>query len=69
MAQRKRWGLTVRELAVLALVAKGYTDREIGQELGVAHQTARTYVSRILRKTHSKTRAAAAVKAQRAGLL
>jgi DNA-binding CsgD family transcriptional regulator len=43
-------GLTQRELEVLALVAKGQTNRQIGQALFITPKTAGVHVSRILAK-------------------
>jgi len=42
------FGLTEREQQVLALVARGSTNREIGAELHMAEKTASVHVSRIL---------------------
>ena len=41
-------GLTQREAEVLALVAEGRTNRQIGQELFITPKTASLHVSRIL---------------------
>jgi DNA-binding NarL/FixJ family response regulator len=43
-------GLTQRETEVLALVAAGRTNRQIGQELFITPKTASVHVSRILAK-------------------
>ena len=43
-------GLTQREAEVLALVAEGRTNRQIGQELFITEKTASVHVSRILAK-------------------
>ena len=43
-------GLTHREAEVLALVARGYTNREIAGELVISVKTASVHVSHILRK-------------------
>jgi DNA-binding NarL/FixJ family response regulator len=52
--------LTDREREVLALVAKGASNKEIGQALSISERTARTHVSNILTKVglHSRTQAA-----------
>ena len=52
--------LTEREREVLALVAKGASNKEIGQALSISERTARTHVSNILNKVglHSRTQAA-----------
>ena len=55
------FGLTQRELQVLALIADGATNRQIGASLYMAEKTASVHVSRILAKlgVHSRTQAAA----------
>jgi DNA-binding NarL/FixJ family response regulator len=63
-----RLGLTAREAEVLALVAAGRTNREIGEELFVSDKTASVHVSNILRKLGVTTRVDAAAVAQRLGL-
>jgi DNA-binding CsgD family transcriptional regulator len=63
------FGLTPRELEVLALVARGATNREIGAELFMAEKTASVHVSRILSKLDVRTRTQAAAVAHRAGLV
>jgi DNA-binding NarL/FixJ family response regulator len=55
------FGLTPRERQVLALIAEGATNRQIGASLYMAEKTASVHVSRILAKlgVHSRTQAAA----------
>jgi DNA-binding NarL/FixJ family response regulator len=60
-------GLTPREAEVLALVAAGKTNREIGSELFVSEKTASVHVSNILRKLGVTSRVEAAAVAQRIG--
>jgi DNA-binding CsgD family transcriptional regulator len=62
------FGLTERERQVLALVARGATNREIGSELHMAEKTASVHVSRILAKLDVRTRTEAAAVAHRHGL-
>jgi DNA-binding CsgD family transcriptional regulator len=62
------FGLTPRERQVLALVARGATNREIGLELHMAEKTASVHVSRILAKLDVRTRTEAAAVAHRQGL-
>jgi len=62
------FGLTPRELEVLALVARGATNREIGGELFMAEKTASVHVSRILAKLDVRSRTQAAAVAHRLGL-
>ena len=63
-----RLGLTSREAEVLALVAAGKTNREIGSELYVSDKTASVHVSNILRKLGVSSRIEAAAVAQRVGI-
>ena len=64
---RDPFGLTPRERQVLALVAAGATNREIGATLFMAEKTASVHVSRILAKLDPPKTHAAAV-AHRLGL-
>ena len=59
------FGLTSRERQVLALVAEGATNREIGAQLYMAEKTASVHVSRILSKLNVRTRTEAAAVAHR----
>ena len=60
--------LTERELAVLRLIARGLTNREIGTELVISEKTAKTHVSNILSKLHLADRTRAAIYALKSGL-
>jgi DNA-binding CsgD family transcriptional regulator/tetratricopeptide (TPR) repeat protein len=59
------FGLTSRERQVLALVAEGATNREIGATLFMAEKTASVHVSRILSKLNVRSRTEAAAVAHR----
>jgi ATP/maltotriose-dependent transcriptional regulator MalT len=63
------FGLTPRERDVLALVAAGATNREIGERLHMAEKTASVHVSRILAKLNVRSRTEAAAVAHRQGLV
>jgi DNA-binding CsgD family transcriptional regulator len=63
------FGLTPREHQVLALLAGGRTNREIGQTLYMAEKTASVHVSRILSKLDVRSRTEAAALAHRVGLV
>jgi two-component system response regulator DevR len=58
-------GLSEQELRVLALVAEGKTNREIGETLYLSEKTVRNYVSDILAKLGHTSRAQAAAYAAR----
>ena len=59
------FGLTPRERQVLALLAEGATNRQIGRALYMAEKTASVHVSRILSKLGVRTRTQAAAVAHR----
>jgi DNA-binding NarL/FixJ family response regulator len=61
--------LTSRELDVLRLVAAGKPNKQIAAELSISERTARTHVSRILRKLRLSSRTQAALWAVREGLV
>ena len=60
--------LTEREVAVLRLVARGHSNREIADDLAISEATVRTHVSNILSKLHLASRTQAALYALREGL-
>ena len=53
---------------MLALLAEGMTNREIGETLFMAEKTASVHVSRILSKLDVRSRTQAAALAHRLGL-
>jgi DNA-binding CsgD family transcriptional regulator len=59
------FGLTPRERQVLALIAEGATNRQIGASLYMAEKTASVHVSRILAKLGVQSRTQAAAVAHR----
>ena len=61
------WGLSAREREVLALVADGRTNREIGEALFISTKTASVHVTHILDKLGVSSRTEAALLAARAG--
>jgi DNA-binding NarL/FixJ family response regulator len=62
-------GLSPRETEVLGLVAKGSTNREIGETLHIAENTVKNHLRNILDKLHLNNRAQAAAFAVRHGLV
>ncbi len=63
-----RYGLTARELDVVALVAEGRTNRQIADALFISAKTASVHVSNILAKLAVTNRGEAAAAARRLGL-
>ncbi len=53
--------LGLRERQILRLIADGLTNRQIGEELGLAEKTVKNYVSSLLRKLGLERRTQAAV--------
>jgi DNA-binding CsgD family transcriptional regulator len=61
-------GLSPREAQILTLVARGLSNREIGEELTISEHTAANHIRSILRKTDCANRTEAASYAHRHGL-
>jgi DNA-binding NarL/FixJ family response regulator len=61
--------LSRREAEALALVARGLTNREVAEQLGVAVETVKTLLERSYRKLGVKRRAEAVAEAQKRGLV
>lgn len=68
---RRTWprGLTDREVEVLALIARGHTNREVARQLCLAEKTVGNHVEHIYTKIGSSTRAEASLFAMHHGLL
>ena len=68
---RRTWpgGLTAREVEVLALLARGHSNRQIAQRLVVSPKTAANHVEHIYSKLGVSSRAAATLYATQHGLL
>jgi NarL family two-component system response regulator LiaR len=61
--------LTPREAEVLTLVARGKSNRAIGDQLFIGEETVKTHISNILAKLHLADRTQAAIYALRKGLV
>jgi DNA-binding NarL/FixJ family response regulator len=66
--KRLEW-LTEREREVMALVAAGLSNEEIAERLVISPATAKTHVSRAMRKVHAHDRAQLVVLAYESGLV
>src|SRR5258708_11629351 len=62
-------GLTPRELEVLILIARGASNRQVAQTLGITAKTAGTHIERIYSKTGASTRSTVTLFAMQHGLL
>jgi DNA-binding CsgD family transcriptional regulator/tetratricopeptide (TPR) repeat protein len=62
-------GLSAREVQILTLVARGLSNREIGEALTISEHTAANHIRSILRKTGCANRTEAASYAHRSGLV
>ena len=60
--------LTRREIEVLRVLAKGKSNRDIGENLSITEATVRTHVSNILAKLHLASRTEAALYALKEGV-
>ncbi|MCH8553378.1 MAG: response regulator transcription factor [Natronospirillum sp.] len=61
--------LTPREVEILQGIAKGFTYAELGEWLGISHQTVPVHIKNIYRKLSANNRSEAVYEAQRWGLL
>jgi HD-GYP domain-containing protein (c-di-GMP phosphodiesterase class II) len=62
-------GLTPREMEVLVLIARGASNRQVAQTLGITPKTAGTHIERIYVKIGASTRSTATLFAMQNGLL
>ena len=68
-AGKNTFGLTEREMEVLALIVDGLTNPEIAEKLFITRATAKAHVHSILQKLYVDDRTQAAVTAMREGLV
>jgi DNA-binding NarL/FixJ family response regulator len=68
-APERRYGLTTRELDVLAAVAAGETNRQISQRLNISAQTVKHHLTSIFDKTGTSSRLELAIFALRQNLV
>lgn len=66
---KNTFGLTDREMEVLALIVDGLTNPEIAEKLFISRATAKAHVHSILQKLYVDDRTQAAVTAMREGLV
>jgi DNA-binding NarL/FixJ family response regulator len=61
-AGKKPASLSPREATVLDCLAKGYTYKQIADQMGISIDTIRTYIRRVYEKLHVQSRTEAVVK-------
>ena len=61
--------ITPREMEILQLIARGFTNLQIGAELSIAEGTVKTHVTHIFEKLGASDRTEAVVRAAQIGLL
>lgn len=66
---RQTYGLTERELEVLALIVNGLSNKEISDELVISYATAKAHVHSILQKLSTENRTKAINLAMKEGLV
>ena len=68
-AQQQALGITARELEVLTLVARGFSNREIATQLFVSENTVKTHCARTFDKLGAARRTQAVQRGKELGLL
>src|SRR5689334_10561924 len=68
-AQQQNLGITARELEILTLVARGFSNREIATQLFVSENTVKTHCARAFDKLGAARRTQAVQRAKELGLL
>lgn len=69
LGMMKNTELTDREMDVLRLLVRGYTDKEIAEKLCMSYHTVRFHVNSLLTKTACATRTELAICAVRTGII
>jgi two-component system nitrate/nitrite response regulator NarL len=62
-------GLTQRQIAVLRLLCRGVSNKEIARDLGISEKTAKAHITAIFKALGAVNRLQAAAAARRAGLV
>ena len=68
-ARQQTLGITARELEILALVARGFSNREIATQLFVSENTVKTHCARAFDKLGAARRTQAVLRGKELGLL
>lgn len=65
---KEKFCLTAREITVVQHLLKGWTNKEIANEMGVAEQTVKEHFKHILEKTETTTRTGVVMRIVDSGL-
>ena len=68
-ANQQTFGITARELEILTLVARGFSNREIATQLFVSENTVKTHCARAFEKLGAARRTQAVQRCKELGLL
>ncbi|HKF50176.1 MAG TPA: LuxR C-terminal-related transcriptional regulator [Terracidiphilus sp.] len=68
-ARQQTLGITARELEILTLVARGFSNREIASQLFVSENTVKTHCGRVFDKLGAARRTQAVQRGKELGLL
>jgi NarL family two-component system response regulator LiaR len=68
-ARQQTLGITARELEILTLVARGFSNREIASQLFVSENTVKTHCARVFDKVGAARRTQAVQRGKELGLL
>ncbi len=68
-ARQQTLGITARELEILTLVARGFSNREIASQLFVSENTVKTHCARVFNKLGAARRTQAVQRGKELGLL
>jgi DNA-binding CsgD family transcriptional regulator len=68
-AQQQTLGITVRELEILTLIARGFSNREIATQLFVSENTVKTHCARVFDKLGAARRTQGVQRGKELGLL
>ncbi len=68
-AHQQALGITARELEILTLVARGFSNREIAMQLFVSENTVKTHCARVFDKLGAARRTQAVQRGKELGLL
>jgi ATP/maltotriose-dependent transcriptional regulator MalT len=67
--QRSSGPLSLRECAILRLISRGLSNKQVGRELGITFETVKTHAKNIYGKLDASNRAEAVARAERLGLI